>query len=161
MKTEEVIEQLGNILRGSITNAIDETLPELLKQLDVSESTLESKNQIIATLEARLAEADDKIATLELAKAKAEESAKEKSWLANELGKFVSDVANGIYEGQEMAAARRIYDLNSGSLNKRRINACNYESLADAEKAFAFMRGREQYTSQDLLQWLFELSQKA
>lgn len=161
MKTEEVIEQLGNILRGSITNAIDETLPELLKQLDVSESTLASKNQIIETLEARLAEADDKIATLELAKAKAEESAKEKSWLANELGKFVSDVANGIYEGQEMTAARRIYDLNSGSLNKRRINACNYGSLADAEKAFAFMRGREQYTSQDLLQWLFELSQKA
>lgn len=161
MKTEEVIEQLGNILRGSLTNAIDETLPELLKQLDVSESTLASKNQIIETLEARLAEADAKIATLELAKAKAEESAKEKSWMANELGKFVSDVANGIYEGQEMAAARRIYDLNSGSLNKQRTNASNYETLADAEKAFAFMRGREQYTSQDLLQWLFEPSHTA
>ena len=161
MTSEELTNRLGNVLAASITHAVGETLPELLKQLDVSESTLESKNQIIATLEARLAEADAKIATLELAKAKAEDSAKEKSWLANELGKFVSDVANGIYEGQEMAAARRIYDLNSGSLNKRRINACNYESLADAERAFAFMRGMEQYTSQDLLQWLFEFSQKA
>ena len=161
MTCEELTEQLGNILCGGIENQIRGTLPVLLKQLDVSESTLASKNQIIETLEARLAEADAKIATLELAKAKSEESAKEKSWLANELGKFVSDVANGIYEGQEMSAARRIYDLNSGSLNKRRINACNYESLADAEKAFAFMRGMEQYTSQDLLQWLFESSHTA
>ena len=158
MTSSELIETLGNVLCSSITNQLSEALPDLLRQLEVSESSLADKNMVIATLETRLSDSESKIVGLELDKAKAEESEKDKAWVANELGKFVRDVANGLYEGQEMAAARRVYDLNSGSLNKRRINACNYESLDDAEKAFAFMRGREQYTSQDLLQWLFESS---
>ena len=155
MTSEELTNGLCNVLAASITHAVGETLPELLKQLDVSESTLASKNQIIETLEARLAEADAKIATLELAKAKAEESAKEKSWLANELGKFVSDVANGIYEGKEIAAARRIYDLNGGSLKKKRINAAEYESEEDARIGYRKQYPMRSFEPLNFIVWLF------
>ena len=74
MTSSELIETLGNVLCSSITNQLSEALPDLLKQLEVSESSLADKNRVIATLETRLSDSESKIVGLELDKAKAEPS---------------------------------------------------------------------------------------
>ena len=160
MTSEEIIDRLGNVLCAGLSRGIRENLPELLKQLEANSEELASKNKVIETLEARLAEANAKITEVEFARTKAEDSAKEQAWIANELGKFVSDVANGIYEGQEIAAARRIYELNGGSLKKKRINAADYETEEEARAAFEKQFWSETYNMQEYLNWLFSAVKK-
>lgn len=160
MTIEALIERLGNVLSDGIVSGIRENLPELLKQLEANSEELASKNKVIETLEARLAEANAKITEVEFARTKAEDSAKEQSWIANELGKFVSDVANGFYEGQEIAAARRIYELNGGSLKKKRINAADYETEEEARAAFEKQFWSQTYNMQEYLDWLFSAVKK-
>ena len=155
MTSEEIIDRLGNVLCAGLSRGIRENLPELLKQLEANSEELASKNKVIETLEARLAEANAKITEVEFARTKAEDSAKEQAWIANELGKFVSDVANGIYEGQEIAAARRIYELNGGSLKKKRINAADYETEEEARAAFEKQFRHTNYSMKEYLDWLF------
>ena len=155
MTSEEIIDRLGNVLCAGLSQGIRENLPELLKQLEANSEELASKNKVIETLEARLAEANAKITEVEFARIKAEDSAKEQAWIANELGKFVSDVANGIYEGQEIAAARRIYELNGGSLKKKRINAADYETEEEARAAFEKQFRHTNYSMKEYLDWLF------
>ena len=160
MTQEELIETLSSSLNESMARQIGETLPELLKQVENTSEAVADKNRDIATLEARLAKAEAKITETEFARTKAEEVAKEQAWVASELGKFVSDIANGFYEGEARAAAQRVYDLNGGSLKKQRINASNFETLEDAESAFARVRNGEKYNSEELLRWLFEFASK-
>ncbi|MBO6031877.1 MAG: hypothetical protein J6Q22_10590 [Prevotella sp.] len=155
MTIEVLIERLGNVLSAGIVCGIRENLPELMKQLEANSEEIASKNRVIETLEARLAEANARITELEFAKVKADDAAKEQAWIANELGKFVSDVANGFYEGQEIAAARRIYDLNGGSLKKKRINAADYETEEDARSAFEKQFRHTNYSMKEYLDWLF------
>lgn len=155
MTIEALIERLGNVLSAGIVSGIRENLPELMKQLEANSEELASKNKVIETLEARLAEATSQISVLEFAKAKAENSMKEKSWLANELGKFVIDIADGIYEGKEIAAARRFYDLNGGGLKKKRTNAADYDSDEEARTAFARQMGDREFDMSSYLKWLF------
>lgn len=89
---------------------------------------------------------------------KARDSAKEQGWLAQELGKFVRDISNGLYEGQEMAAAKRVYDLNSGSIKKKRLNAYNFDSLDEAKEAYHehCLNQSMRYNEIEMLGWLFE-----
>ena len=155
MTIDALIERLGNVLSAGIVCGIRENLPELMKQLEANSEELASKGRDIEKLDARLAEANARITELEFAKTKAEETAKEQAWIANELGKFVSDVANGIYEGQEIAAARRIYGLNEGSLRKKRINAAEYETEMEARKAFEKQFWSDTYSSDEYMDWLF------
>ena len=160
MTSEEIIDRLGNVLCAGLSQGIRENLPELMKQFGATSEELASKNKVIETLEARLAEANAKITEVEFARTKAEDSAKEQAWIANELGKFVSDVANGFYEGQEIAAARRIYELNGGSLKKKRINAADYETEEEARAAFEKQFWSETYNMQEYLDWLFSAVKK-
>ena len=160
MTIEALNERLCNVLSAGVVSGIRENLPELLKQLETNSEELASKNKVIETLEARLAEANAKITEVEFARIKAEDSAKEQAWIANELGKFVSDVANGFYEGQEIAAARRIYELNGGSLKKKRINAADYETEEDARAAFEKQFWSQTYNIQEYLDWLFSAVKK-
>ena len=155
MTSDEIIERLGNVLCAGLSHGIHENLPELLKKLGTTSEEIASKNSVIEKLEARLAEANARITELEFAKVKADDAAKEQAWIANELGKFVSDVANGFYEGQEIAAARRIYDLNGGSLKKKRINAAYFESDEEARAAFEEQFRSRNYSMKEYLDWLF------
>ena len=160
MTIDALIERLGNVLSAGIVCGIRENLPELMKQLEANSEELASKNKVIEMLESRLAEANAKITEVEFARTKAEDSAKEQAWIANELGKFVSDVANGFYEGQEIAAARRIYELNGGSLKKKRINAADYETEEEARAAFEKQFWSQTYNIQEYLDWLFSAVKK-
>ena len=160
MTSDEIIERLGNVLCAVLSHGIHENLPELLKQLGTTSEEIASKNRVIETLEARLAEANARITELEFAKVKADDAANEQSWIANELGKFVSDVANGFFEGQEIAAARRIYELNGGSLKKKRINAADYETEEEARAAFEKQFWSDTYNMQEYLDWLFSAVKK-
>ena len=89
---------------------------------------------------------------------KAKDEAKNQAWVAQELGNFVRDVANGVYVGQEMAAARRVYDLNEGSIKKKRLNAYNFDSIQEAKETYAeYCKGAGiPFDEINMLPWLFD-----
>lgn len=157
MTTEELMAKVDEKIGSSILP--DETLiaiQNLFKERNEAIDALKAKDEEFLSLRTKLAAKDAEISIIEFAKTKAEVAAKESSWLANELGKFVRDIANGLYEGKEIAAARRVYDLNSGSLSKKRINASNYDSGFDAELAFRKEHGytsNEEYTYAEFMAW--------
>ena len=160
MTSEEIVELLSEVIGKQITGTLYANLPGLLAKLGCSKDVVAAKDEEIASLKAQLDSANSRIATAEFEKTKAEQDAKEKSWIANELGKFVSDVANGVYEGQEISAARRVYDLNGGSLNKRRINAAEYETEEEARSAFEKQFWSRTYNMNEYLDWLFSTVKK-
>ena len=136
MKKEEFTETLTKAICGVVSIQVNDLMKQLLPHLENSSEEVLRKNEEIASLKARLEGVNSRIAETDFARKQAEEEAKSQKWVANELGKFVRDVANGLYEGHEIAAARRVYDLNSGTLAKKRINACNYDSVEAAKEAF-------------------------
>ena len=160
MTSEEIVGRMSEILGRYVMESVGANLPEMIAQLESSKENIAAKDEEIASLKAQLDSANSRIASAEFEKTKAEQDAKEKSWIANELGKFVSDIANGVYEGQEISAARRVYDLNSGSLNKRRINAAEYETEEDARAAFEKQFWSRTYNMNEYLDWLFSTVKK-
>lgn len=161
MTTDEMLDKVNAKLANESAAPLmtEETMlavQALGRERDEALSLVKSKDEEINSLKATLDGMESKIAEAEFARKRAETDAKEKAWTANELGKFVSDIANGIYEGQEIAAARRVYDLNSGSLSKKRINASNYDSGFDAELAFRKEHGytsNDEYTYAEFMAW--------
>lgn len=160
MTSEEIVGRMSEILGRYVMESVGANLPEMIAQLDSSKGNIAAKDEEIASLKAQLDSANSRIASAEFEKTKAEQDAKEKSWIANELGKFVSDIANGVYEGQEISAARRVYDLNGGSLNKRRINAAEYETEEEARAAFEKQFWSRTYNMNEYLDWLFSTVKK-
>lgn len=160
MTSEEIVELLSQVIGKQITGTLYANLPGILAKLGCSKEDIAAKDEEIASLKAKLDFANSRIASAEFEKTKAEQDVKEKSWIANELGKFVSDVANGVYEGQEISAARRVYDLNGGSLNKRRINAAEYETEEEARAAFEKQFWSRTYNMNEYLDWLFSTVKK-
>ena len=66
-----------------------------------------------------------------------ESQLKEQTWIANQLGQFVKELGAGLYEGQEKAAAKRLYDLNCNSLQRPIKNAFLFDTIDEAREAFA------------------------
>lgn len=141
----------------------DETLQAILdlgRERDFARESVRSKEEEILALNTKVAAAEANVSQIEFAKGKAESLAKDQAWIANELGKFVSDIANGIYEGKEIAAARRVYDLNGSSMKKKHVNAADYESEEEARTAFEKQFVSQTYTMQEYLDWLFSAVEK-
>ena len=85
-----------------------------------------------------------------------EAKAKEQSWYAQELGKFIDDIANCRYEGQEIVAARRVYNLNSGSINRKRLNAHNYDTFDEARQGYLDHMKTKDCDELSMMAWLFK-----
>lgn len=141
MTPDDVLKNVNSELEKdrSVAQMSEETLlavRELGRQRDESIEACVRKDREIAELKKTAMEAEKRISTAELARRKAEAKAKDSEWVAGELGKFVRDVALGLHEGHEVAAARRVYDLNSGSLTIRRIMADEHDSVKSALDAF-------------------------
>lgn len=66
-----------------------------------------------------------------------ESQLKEQTWIANQLGQFVKELGAGLYEGQEKAAAKRLYDLNCNRLQRPIKNAFLFDTIDEAREAFA------------------------
>ena len=136
MTTEELIDKLTSSLAESLSCTVSQTVPELVKQLDVQNDTIKKKNEVILDLQNELQRAIERSDDEEYKVNRITIEMREQQFIARELGKFVKDVGNRLYEGQEVAAAQRVYDLNGNKLNKTWINAYNYESLNDAVESF-------------------------
>lgn len=161
MTSEELMAKVEEKIGSSILP--DETLlaiQNLFKERNEAVEALKAKDEEILSLSTKVAAKESEISIIEFAKTKAEDSAKEHAWVANELGKFVSDIANGLYEGKEIAAARRVYDLNGGSLKKKHVNAADYESEEEARAAFEKQFWSRTYNMQEYLDWLFSAVKK-
>ena len=84
----------------------------------------------------RVAELEKEVADISETLRTAKDDAKEQAWVARELGALVEGIANHQYDGVEAATARRVYDLNSGSLRRKRINAYDYETYEEAWESY-------------------------
>lgn len=127
------------------------------KELANAKKTITTLNDQIAEYRAKVEIARNRIDDAEFNTKKALDEMREQKWIAHELGKFISDVANGLYEDREIPAAQRVYDLNKSSLKKRRLNAYNYDSLEEAKAAYMDYCKQEKitYYETNLLGWLF------
>lgn len=110
------------------------------------------KNEI-SILKEELKKLESKQGEKDFEISKLEKQVKEKSWVAQELGKFVRDIGLGLYEGKEMAAANRVYELNNKEINRRWINANLYQNLDEAIEAF---HKRKNTSIETIQEWLFE-----
>lgn len=161
MTTDELLTKVQEKIGTMILP--DETLQAILdlgKERDSARESVRAKEEEILALNTKVAVAEANVSQTEFAKEKAESFAKDQAWVANELGKFVRDIANGIYEGQEIAAARRVYDLNGSSLKKKHVNAADYESEEEARAAFEKQNMNQPYNTQEYLDWLFRAVEK-
>ena len=111
----------------------------------------------VKSLQSELYAANIKVRQQEMEAVRANAKAKEQSWYAQELGKFIGDIANACYEGQEIAAARRVYNLNSGSINRKRLNAHNYDTFDEARQGYLdYLKGRP-FEEIGMMAWLFKV----
>lgn len=165
MTTTELIERVEQRLNGTgnpwlppkeTLNAILELGKERDAVLNEKLSLQDEIDQQTNKIDALIVQKED----AELRAKQAEDEAKEQKWIAHELGNFVRDLANGVYDGGEMAAARRVYDLNSGSLKRVRRNAYDYETVDEVKQAFLCVNKGQPYGIDELLEWMFKAVDK-
>lgn len=162
MTTDELINRAEQRLNktGNPSLPPEATLKAILdlgKERDAAQKEAALLYSKVAGLETNLASALTAKDDAEKLKLQADDETKEHEWIAHELGNFVRDIANGIYAGGEIAAANRVYDLNKGSLRKKRLNAYNYDSLQAAREAYrkhCLAEGLA-FDEINMLEWLF------
>jgi hypothetical protein len=86
-----VLYDLSEVATNERTTELEKRVTELTEALDSAIIEKMTEKDCAASLEIQL---------------------KEQTWIANQLGQFVKELGAGIYEGQEKAAAKRLYDLN-------------------------------------------------
>ena len=163
MTTSELIERVTMRLNGTGNPSLppEETLRAILELGKERDSVLNEKLSIQDELEQQTAKNDVLVSQKEDAEFRAqqaEDEAKEQKWIAHELGNFIRDIANSIYVGHEVPAANRVYDLNKGSLKKKRLNAYNFDSLQEAKYAYANVCKEKgiPFDEINMLPWLFD-----
>lgn len=159
MTTEELLTKVESRLRRTDNPSLppEETMAAILELGKERDEAIVERIKIsekVGSLESRIEFLSSQKEEAEFNAKQAEDKAKEKEWLAHELAHFIRDVANGIYEGQERSAANRVYDLNGGSIRKKRLNVYNFDSLDEAKKAYA-EETKEPYEAERFLEWLF------
>ena len=160
MTTEELLTKVESRLNKTDNPSLppEETMAAILelgREKDEAIKERLSVSEKVATLETKIEGLSAQKEEAEFNAKQAQDKAKEQEWIAHELANFVKCVANGIYVGQERAAANRVYDLNGGSIRKKRLNAYNFNSLDEAKKAYieALI---EPYEAERFLEWLFQ-----
>jgi hypothetical protein len=111
-----VLYDLSEVATNERTTELEKRVTELTEALDSAIIEKMTEKDCAASLEIQL---------------------KEQTWIANQLGQFVKELGAGIYEGQEKAAATRLYDLNCNSLKRPLVNAYLYDTIEEAREAFA------------------------
>lgn len=139
----------------------EETLKAILelgRELEEEKSTKFQYEDNMTALSGKLEEAKEQLSIEVKSREKAEDEARNQAWVAQELGNFVRGIANRQYEGTEVAAAQRVFDLNGSSLSKKRLNAYNYDSVKDAILGYRKARGLDPLAPEnlnDFHEWLF------
>ena len=162
MTSKELLNRVEQRLNNTGNPSLppEETLQAIMnlgKEKNSIQQEKEKQSEEIAELKAKLESAISRMDDAEFHAKQAHDRAKEQEWIAHELGNFIKDVANSIYVGQEVAAANRVYDLNKGSLKKKRLNAYNFDSLQEAKDAYEKHCKVEgiPFDEINMLSWLF------
>lgn len=163
MTTTELIKRVEQRLNktGNPSLPPEETLRAILELGKERDAALNEKHSIQDEIDQQTAKIDALVSQKEEAEfqaRQAKDEAKEQMWIAHELGNFIRDVANSIYVGKEVSAANRVYDLNKGSLKKKRLNAYNYDSIQEAKDAYTeYCKGAGiPFDEINMLSWLFD-----
>lgn len=162
MNTEELLTKVESRYLGKDNPSLppEETMLAILELGKEREQAIEERlkmSEKIGSLESRIEYLSGQKEEADVEIRKAQEKSKENEWLAHELSNFIRDLANGIYEGQERAAANRVYDLNGASIRKKRLKVYNFDSLTEAKKEYA-EETKKQYDSEEFLNWLFRFA---
>lgn len=167
MNTNELIERATERLNKTDNPLLppEDTLSAIIqlgKERDEAKEKAVKLAGKVGELTARASFAEVKMSEANLESKKAKDFAKEQAWIAQELGKFVCDIANGIYAGQEIAAAKRVYDLNGGSIKKKRLNAYNFDSYEEAKDAYREHCKEDgiAFDEINMLPWLFNFAER-
>ena len=167
MTTSELIKRATERLNktGNPPLPSEETLRAIIELGNERDAVLIEKLSIREELARKTAYVESLVSQKEEAKLRArraEDEAKEQTWIAHELGNFVRDLANGVYEGGEMAAAKRVYDLNGGSIKKKRLNAYNFDSYEEAKDAYREHCKEDgiAFDEINMLPWLFDFAER-
>lgn len=164
MTSEELLTKVENRLNRTDNPTLppEETMRAILELGKEREDAIKEKLSMaekVASLESRIENLNAQVEAAESKAEKAESKSKEQEWIAHELGKFVRDVANGLYAGQERAAANRVYDLNGGSITKKRLNCYTFDSLSEARRAYARTIPDSELLNLDAFEeWLFRFA---
>lgn len=163
MTTTELIDRVDKRLNktGNPSLPPEETLRAILELGKERDAAINEKLSIQDEIDQQMTKMDALVSQIEDAEVKARQAkdeAKEQMWIAHELGNFIRDIANSLYVGREVSAANRVYDLNKGSLKKKRLNAYNFDSLQEAKAAYAEYCGEKglPIDEKNMLSWLFD-----
>lgn len=161
MTTEELLNRVEQRLNrtGNPSLPPEETMQAILaldKERETAQNECATLNEKVGSLQTQLDGAVAEKEDAEFKARQAESKAKEAEWVAGEMGKFIRDVANHIYEGQEISAAQRVYDLNKGNLTKKRIRANDFASATAAEEAYRLAYPNDAEIVRKFVDWLFE-----
>lgn len=160
--TEELLTKVESRLNKTDNPSLppEETMAAILELGNEREEAIKerlSMSEKIGSLESRIQGAIEEKEEAYINAKNAYDKAKEQEWLAHELANFIKDVANGIYEGKERAAANRVYDLNGNSIKKKRLKAYTFDSLDEAKKVYA-EEVNKPYDAEEFLEWLFRFA---
>lgn len=147
----EIIDQFIS----KIIECTEEANENVKKQNRESEQDKIVLNNKITELTRAITEARSKeeeaIEKYEIEKRKTEEL----EWIKKELSDFILGIATEQYLGQEVAAAKRVFNLNFSGLRKKRRNAYNYETKEAAKQAY-IEKEKKEYQETEFLDWLFQ-----
>lgn len=165
MTTDELTYRAKERLSGTSNPSLppEETLAAIIELGEERDSAREQQRSLeaeIGVLKGKLGMAEERLEESKFQQRRAEDDARNQGWLAQELGNFVRDVANRIYEGAEAAAAQRVYDLNASSIRKKRLNAYNYDSLDEAKQAYIATIKDMPFDNDGFNNWLFKFAQR-
>ena len=160
MTTEELLNRVESRYNrtGNPSLPPDETMAAILALAKERDEAIKKNLELtekVGSLESRLEGVKEQKGDAEFRAKEAEAKAKEHEWVANQFANFVKGVANLMYEGQEVSAARRVYDLNSGSLKMKRLRMHGFDSLDKAKETYVSETGDAE--CKGILGWLFQI----
>lgn len=163
METDDLIRRV----RERLENTANPSLPpeETMKAILALGDERDEKSREALAVSSRLCDSQKKIETLEQEKkelaanlATLLKKHEDLSFVTAEYESCLNRIAGHEYEGKEAITAKRVYDLNKGSCDRRLINCRLYTTLDDAKAGYRKYCERigASFDEINMLPWLYQ-----
>lgn len=162
MTTEDLLSRCKDRLSKSGNPALppEETLSAILELGEEKWKAIEERDELNSKLYQAIKDkesAENKLTAALSELDKVKKFGEEQAWLAMEFLTFIKAVSNHEYDGNEPAAASRVYNLNSDQITKRPLNAFMYNSQEEARAAYerVCIAENKEFSIVDFVKWLY------